>query len=878
MDSPLKTTVLKTTTQWLLAGLLLLASLASIAQTNQPPLVTGSHISISGGTGTAGAYKINDTVTATWNNTASNGDNNAGITSVTVNFSQFGGGSAVMAINYGNFWTATYQITAGSIDLTSRNVSVTATNAGGSTTTAGTANATVDNIAPTVTDGRISISGATGTSGAYKIGDMVTATWNDTASGDNNSDTISAVTVDFTDFGGGAAVSASNSSGNWTATYTIVAGSIDAVNRNVRVTARDNAGNTTTTPDTTNATVDNIAPYVVSITPAGGFLSSDTTVDFTVDFSEPVSNVSIDDFTLVPTGPANGTITSVSASAGNSITVTVSGITGAGTLKVNLNGSTNIVDDVGNPIAAYSSGSAHTVNILTAPAAPTIGSAVAGNGQVSVAFTAPQSSGGSAITGYTVTSNPGGITGGGNGFTSSPIMVSGLTNGTTYTFTVTATNAIGTSAASAASNSVTPKAPNQAPVISGTPPTRVNQDTAYVFTPRATDADGDTLTFSITNIPSWASFDLATGALTGRPAKAHVGVTSGIVITVSDGEFSVSLPAFNLTVINVNDAPTIAGVPLTSVSQGQPYLFVPTAADVDVGAVLTFTISHLPAWASLDPATGTLSGTPTDADVGTTTSDIVITVSDGELTASLPAFDLSVTAHPVVPPVADWGNMLDQDQDSVPDEVEALVPSLDGVSRGDGNGDGIADATQPYVTSLPWQQSPSGELSYVTLSNDSQLAQNQVTTSPAPSGLPHGLQLPYGLLSFEVTGVPHGGTVNFSVYVDADAKVDGYYKQNRETGQWVNIATGIHPNGARKRIDFSLTDGGPFDMDAAANGSIVDPGGPGMMATHSLEPVPVPVQSPWSVAAMAMLLAGVASRCTRRKAGLRQSRQSKSTA
>ncbi|MBK8675674.1 MAG: fibronectin type III domain-containing protein [Cellvibrionales bacterium] len=421
------------------------------------PVVTDGRISISGASGTGGAYKIGDTVTATWNNTAG-GDNNTGITGVTVDFSQFGGGAAVAATNSSGTWTATYTIIAGAIDNTSRNVSVTATNAGGNTTTADTTNATVDNIVPTVTDGRISISGASGTSGAYKIGDTVTATWNNTAGGDNNSDTISSVTVNFTQFGGGAAVSASNSSGTWTATYTIVAGAIDNTNRNVTVTATDNAGNTTSRSDTSNATVDNIAPSVSSITPAGGAVSSDTTVDFTVDFSESVSNVSTDDFTRVVTGSAAGTIASVSASSGDPITVTVGAISCSGTLKVNLNGASNIVDDAGNSIAAYSSGTTHTVNILTAPDAPTIGAATAGDGQVSVAFSAPGSNGGSAITGYTVTSNPGGITGGGNGFTTSPITVSGLTNGQAYTFTVTATNAIGTSTASGASGSATPKA------------------------------------------------------------------------------------------------------------------------------------------------------------------------------------------------------------------------------------------------------------------------------------------------------------------------------------------------------------------------------------------------------------------------------------
>jgi hypothetical protein len=90
------------------------------------------------------------------------------------------------------------------------------------------------------------------------------------------------------------------------------------------------------------------------------------------------------------------------------------------------------------------------------PGTPIIGVAEAGIGVAYVSFTAPVSNGGSAITMYTATSSPDGITGILNQAGSGTITINGLTNGTTYTFTVTATNATGAGPASSASNSVTP--------------------------------------------------------------------------------------------------------------------------------------------------------------------------------------------------------------------------------------------------------------------------------------------------------------------------------------------------------------------------------------------------------------------------------------
>ncbi len=91
---------------------------------------------------------------------------------------------------------------------------------------------------------------------------------------------------------------------------------------------------------------------------------------------------------------------------------------------------------------------------------------------------------------------------------------------------------------------------NRAPSITGSPAVTITAGSRYSFTPSATDADGDTLIFSITNKPNWSTFNTSTGALTGTPSAADIGsIARNININVNDGQVSRSLTSFGIEVL-----------------------------------------------------------------------------------------------------------------------------------------------------------------------------------------------------------------------------------------------------------------------------------------------------------------------------------------
>ncbi|WP_265683687.1 SwmB domain-containing protein, partial [Verminephrobacter aporrectodeae] len=171
-----------------------------------------------------------------------------------------------------------------------------------------------------------------------------------------------------------------------------------------------------------------------------------------------------------------------------------------------------------------------------------------------------------------------------------------------------------------------------------------------------------------------------------------------------------------------------------------------------------------------------------------------------------------------------------------PQESQDIVGPA-GSDPGDGNGDGIPDSAQPAVSSFSARTNSNSSTS-VTLVADSQEGKVHPSSHARITGLeqkealaqtPRALETPIALTSFKTTLKTTGSSQTFSLYVDPEIGVNGYWLQDHTDGTWVNLASSPYGGkmvneGGRLRLDFSITDGGPFDADGQADGVITAPG------------------------------------------------------
>jgi len=225
-------------------------------------------------------------------------------------------------------------------------------------------------------------------------------------------------------------------------TYTLVQADVGSTIRCV-VTATNALGSTPANSNST-ASVTAIVPTAPTIGTATATAYNSATVSYTASSSNGGANIT--SYTAVS---SPGGITG-SLSTSGSGTITVSGLSRVTSYTFTV----YATNSVGNSSSSSASNSITTP--AQVPGAPTIGTAtLTGNTTATVSYTAPADNGGATITSYTATSSPGGITGTLSTSGSGTISISGLSQGTSYTFTVKATNSVGQSAASSASNSIT---------------------------------------------------------------------------------------------------------------------------------------------------------------------------------------------------------------------------------------------------------------------------------------------------------------------------------------------------------------------------------------------------------------------------------------
>ena len=128
--------------------------------------------------------------------------------------------------------------------------------------------------------------------------------------------------------------------------------------------------------------------------------------------------------------------------------------------------------------------------------------------------------------------------------------------------------------------------PNIPPKLAGTAPAGVVAGHPYAFQPSATDPNGLRIAFTIANAPAWASFNTATGLLSGTPTASSVGTYSNIVITAYDGYSKAVLPAFKILVSPAASSPPDPSSAEQGATGSATLSWIPPTRNID-GSVLT---------------------------------------------------------------------------------------------------------------------------------------------------------------------------------------------------------------------------------------------------------------------------------------------------
>ncbi|HLC50728.1 MAG TPA: putative Ig domain-containing protein [Candidatus Nanoarchaeia archaeon] len=172
---------------------------------------------------------------------------------------------------------------------------------------------------------------------------------------------------------------------------------------------------------------------------------------------------------------------------------------------------------------------------------------------------------------------------------------------------------------------------NDAPTIISVPVETGAQDSYYFYDADAADDDNDQLVYTLIQNPIGMSINASTGLIEWTPSAGQVGI-SNTAVEATDGNLEAT-QKFSIDVSNVNDLPVIISLPVTAATQDVLYSYDVDSTDID-NDVLQFSVLEGPAGMSIDSASGVVSWTPGNDDVGI--QNVAISVSDGTGTTSLP--------------------------------------------------------------------------------------------------------------------------------------------------------------------------------------------------------------------------------------------------